>query len=201
MTELAAAAARPRRMWLGPFVHEAEKAFLRALEAGANELGAAIEGDCASFRDCWAPRRTLARRHRCSVRTVQRKITAAKRAGRLHVHRSKRGEVPPGAQRPFWCGFSHKFTSGWGKAGDEVKREIERARLKQLERDVGRSTFTIGRRRLSATFVPPQPALKPEPVIVAPRATSPRPERVTSEWLDAQLAETDHRRKARDGPQ
>jgi hypothetical protein len=203
------------RMWLGPFVLEGQKAYLRALESGVNVLGAKIEGDIASFRDCWAPRRTIARRHRCSVRTVQRKLTAAQNAGRIRKFRSKPGEIPPGAKKPFWCGFAHKITIGWGKAGDEVKREIELARNRQLERRLQAQLYRSAqpsRRSLQAAsssprprwtaFTLPAPAPAPSSAPKAkppagPRTTSSqRPERVTAEWIEAEME-----KRARDGPE
>ncbi len=93
-----------------------------------------IIGQIASFRDCWVFRKRIAEWARCSVRSVQRAITQARSLGLLGVARAKPEEVPPGAKHAFSCGWSHRWTIGWGRAAAEVKRLVLAARLAWITR-------------------------------------------------------------------
>lgn len=200
LEELSAGGAGRKKLWLGPFVHEAERAYLRAREAGANETGGLVEGNIASYRVGWVFRKTIALHIGRSVRTVQRKITAAKTEGRIRVARLKPNETPHGARGPLTCGGSNRWTIGWGKAGDEVKRDIERARLLQLYRAATNPQPTPRARWLSQHEPPPMPK--------ATTATSPAPARtpprryagISPAELDAEL-ERVPRERTRDGPE
>lgn len=149
-------------VWEGPYQSEGTAAFKRALEAGISLLRAFSLGNIGSFRDGWITRRKLASRAKCSVRTVQRAITQARQLGLLGVARAKKGEIPPGMDRPLDCGFSHRWTIGFGKAGEAVKQAVAVARVKYLTRK-------------AASVSPPKPEPKPH-------------RRWTPEELDAELA-------------
>ncbi len=131
------------RLWLGRAYHdEARAAYARARAVGLTSLRALVIGSIASFKDCWAHRRQLARHIGCSVRTVQRAITQAKAEGLIGVAHCKVQKIdgrnvfeqPPGADRPVTCGWSHRWTVGWGKAGAAVKQAVEAARARFIVR-------------------------------------------------------------------
>ncbi len=155
-------------VWEGPFQSEGSAAFHRAIAAGMSLLRAFSLGNIGSFRDGWITRKTLALRARCSVRTVQRAITQARELGLLGVARAKRGETPPGMNRPLDCGFSHRWTVGWGKAGEQVKQAVALARAKY-----------ITRKYKTVAPAPIVPVVKPH-------------RRWTAEELDAELAKRGH---------
>lgn len=121
-------------LWLGPVHQEAKAAYARAREAGLTSLRALVVGSVASFKDCWAFRRKLAAHVGCSVRTVQRAITQARAEGLIGVARAKPGEKPPGYDGTVDCGFSHRWTVGWGAAGRLVKERIAAAKARWLIR-------------------------------------------------------------------
>jgi hypothetical protein len=125
---------------MGPHVSEASAAFRRGRVAGMTATRALVVGHIASHRDCWAFRRRIAERIGCSVRTVQRAITQALSLGLVGVARAKKTEVPPGLDRPVECGWSHRWTIGWGRAGAAVKHAIETARAKWMVRVAARTT-------------------------------------------------------------
>jgi hypothetical protein len=185
---------------MGPFVHEAERMFLRARERGISVKRSLVLANIASFRVAWAPRRTLAAQTDSSVRTAQRAITQGKEEGLIGVARLKPNEVPHGAKGPLTCGGSNRWTIGWGKANDDVKREVERARLLQLYRAATRQQPTPRARWLSQHEPPPMPKATP--------ATSPAPARtpprryagISAAELDAEL-ERVPRERTRDGPE
>lgn len=95
---------------------------------------ALVVGQIASFRDCWQFRRSLARVVGASVRTVQRAISEAKSLGLIGVARAKKNEIPSGRKGPLDCGWSHRWTIGWGKAGEAVGRAVAAARLRFISR-------------------------------------------------------------------
>jgi len=97
-------------------------------------LRALVVGSIASFKDCWAFRSKLAEKHGCSVRTVQRAITEAKGEGLIGVARAKQGEKPPNWDREVPCGWSHRWTIGWGKAGEAVQSAVQAARARWIVR-------------------------------------------------------------------
>lgn len=136
------AAVTSNGLWLGPHHGEARAAYTRARRAGLTSLRALVIGSVASFKDCWAFRAKLAAKHDCSVRTVQRALTQAREEGLIGVARSKcdivRGkkvfEKPPHFDKPVPCGWSHRWTIGWGKAGAAVKQAVEAARARWIVR-------------------------------------------------------------------
>jgi hypothetical protein len=200
LEELSAGGAGSKKLWLGPFVREAEKAYQRARDEGVAVKRALTEGVIASFRDCWAPRKTIAQHLGISVRTVQRGITQARTEGRIGVARLKTNEVPPGAKGPLTCGGSHRWTIGWGKGNDDVKREVERARLLQLYRAATRTQPTPRARWLSQHEPPPMPKASTPATSPAPTAPARRYAGISPAQLDAEL-ERVPRERTRDGPE
>jgi hypothetical protein len=121
-------------LWLGPFSQEALSAFHRALEHGLSHGRALVVGQVASFQDCWTFRASIAKRLKISVRTVQRALTEAQDLGLIGKARCKPGEIPHGLQTPVECGWSHRWTVGWGQAAERAKAAIAQARLSRLVR-------------------------------------------------------------------
>lgn len=121
-----------RPMWLGPYTSEAAAGFDRALSAGFTTGRALVVGQIASFRDCWAFRGVIAGRLGLSVRTVQRAITAAHESGLIGKARGKKDEIPTGAKAPIPCGWTHRWTVGWGQAEAAARAAIAAARLSRL---------------------------------------------------------------------
>jgi hypothetical protein len=134
-----------------------------------------VLGHIGSFRDCWTFRRKIAAHVGCSVRTVQRAITEGKMLGLIGVARLKKHETPPGADGPLTCSGSHRWTNGYGLAGEAAKRAVEAAKLKWIQR--------------AATHA----------VRTAPKKTQ---RKWTADELDAELARIQRERetRARDGP-
>lgn len=136
------AVAATERPWLGDSYYEAQAAFHRARRAGLSILRSLVVGNIASFKDCWTFRSNIASFLGISVRTVQRGITDAKAQGLIGVGRvageKAKTEIPPGKGkdgkpfRPFACGWCHRWTIGWGKAGEAVKEAVEAARARWL---------------------------------------------------------------------
>lgn len=118
--------------WPGPHHFEAKQAYIRAREAGMSLARSWIVGGIASFRDAWLFRSALARFFRLSIRTVQRAITEAHDLGLIGKARSKPNEIPPGANTPIPCGWSHRWTVGWGMAVEVARAEIARTRLARI---------------------------------------------------------------------
>ena len=118
--------------WVGPVAHEARAAFERARNAGLSSARALVIGNVASRKDCWAFRKTIAKKIGCSVRTVQRGLTQAKELGLIKTFRAKKGEVPPGRKEPLKCGWSHRVVVGWGQAGEAVKQAVDAARARWI---------------------------------------------------------------------
>ena len=166
--------------WLGPVGDEARAAYVRARDAGMSHLRALVIGCVASFKDCWARRRKIAEHLRCSVRTVQRALTQAKELGLIGIGRSKPGEIPPGAKSEITCGFSHRWTIGWGMAGALVQEAVNRARAWRLQKaavaasKVATRGSTVG----PAHTTPPRKR----------RELQARPPRMSPEEIDAEVA-------------
>lgn len=145
------AAALPS-LWLGPAVHEAVAAYHRARAAGLSVMRSLTIGNVASFRDGWAFRKKIAQKIGGSVRTVGRALEQGRREGLIGVARAKKGERAPDEdgkptiQLP--CGFSHRWTIGWGRAGEQVKAAISAAKAKFLARQIvkGKAGPPISRR-------------------------------------------------------
>jgi DNA-binding transcriptional MocR family regulator len=190
MTAAIAYADRPgARFWLGDSEHEARAAYERARKAGLSQMRALVVGSIASFRDCWAFRRTLARRWGISVRTVQRAITQARAEGLIEVHRAKKNEVPPDARekKPLPCGWSHRWVIGRGKAGDAIKAAVAAAKAKFIVH------FVLGGAKVAPTQ---QTKLaRAAAGYVFKRAQQPAHRRWTAEELAAELERVDRERK------
>lgn len=129
--------------YVGPDHLEARYAEQRARESGLSALRAKVVGHIASFRDGWLFRKKLAERVKCSVRTVQRAITQARDEGLIKVARAKKNEIPKGADKPFTCGWSHRWWIGRGLAAAAAIAAITAAKVARLER--------------KATKAPPKP--------------------------------------------
>lgn len=149
-----------------------------------NSARATVAAFVASFRDCWAFRRLIARTLRLSVRTVQRALTQAQDLGLLRTARAKKGEVPTGARGPIDCGFSHRWTIGWGIAGkraaEKIRNAVEAARMRRVLRVVVPGATAKHAR-----------VIAPKPPTVNQRRTW------TAEELDAELARIDAERLLR----
>ena len=170
-------------MWLGPSQLEAVAAFRRARRAGMSLARALVVGQIASFRDCWAFRRKLARLLGVSVRTIQRAISEAKSLGLLRVFRAKPNEKAPELGKVVPCGWSHRLTVRWGKAGAAVTEAIEAARLRFIARSV---VATAAR---SSSVAPPSSGTR-----TAPRSSSSAQQWPRGHWtaerLDRELERT-----------
>lgn len=154
--------------WPGPAIAEARAAYERARTTGLSAARSLVVACIASFRDGWMFRRGLAEHTGLSVRTVQRAITQAKEEGLIGVARARTTEIPPGLQRPLPCGWSHRWTIGWGQAFEAAKDAVARTKVARVIKAAAR-----------AVAAP----------IVRKTQQSPRPPRKwTAEELDAELA-------------
>lgn len=168
---------------MGPDWAEAQAAYARARAAGMSKARAEALGHVASRDDCWAFARSIAERVGVSRRTIQRAFAQGTALGMVRTARAKKGEVPPGASKPFECGWSHRWIIGRGLAGRLYNEAIARARAAWLARVAQRQKVPSSVAEL---------ARKP-----APRR--PPPGVNTQAWLEAELAERDRARQ-RDGP-
>lgn len=125
--------------WPGPAFVEARSAYERARSTGISAARALVLGCIASFKDGWLFRRNLAEHTGLSIRTVQRAITQGKEMGVLGVARAKKDEVPPGAESPIPCGWSHRWTIGWGQAYAAAQAAIAETRLARAAKAAARS--------------------------------------------------------------
>ncbi len=163
------------QLWHGPDVAEAAAAYTRALHHEFSELRARIFGSIASWKDCWALQATLAKFHKCSVRTVQRAAHDARELGLLRCAFSKPGEIPPGSEEPAPFKWSHRWIPGRGLAGAAMQDAINKAR----------AAWAITKAGLRRTFNAPAPAVK------RPKARKPPPNLTREQraaWLDEQIA-------------
>lgn len=193
------AAAVAASLWIGPFAAEARAAFARARERGASANRAMTLGQIASYKDGWIPRKTIARRIGCSIRTVQRGITQGKELGLLGTARAKKDEIPPGLEAPLPCGWSHRWTIGWGKAGAAVNAAVDAARARWMVRQAARATAApTGARRDAAGTAAPAAAGQHGPVRTAARP-SPRREYQRRNWTAEQI-DAELERLAREQP-
>jgi DNA-binding transcriptional MocR family regulator len=135
-------------------------------------------------------RRNLAEKLGCSVRTVQRALTQARAEGLIGVHRAKKTEVPPGCSAPVSCGWSHRYTVGWGKANEAVKQAVDAAKARWIVRH----------------SMPPKPPAAP--ALAIGRSTMdqrPRSEfsgrRMTAAEIDRELARLDAERLNKPPPE
>lgn len=134
-------------------------------------------------------RRSLAAKLNCSVRTVQRALTQARSEGLIGVHRAKKTEVPPGCTAPVSCGWSHRFTVGWGKAGQATKDAVDAAKARWFVRH----------------SMPPAVNTASRVPLVPPATPRPRSEfsglRMTAEEIDRELARQDANRLNKPPPE
>jgi len=173
-------------LWLGPVHVEARSAYQRARSAGLSPLRSLVIGTVASFRDCWAFRRKIAAHLGCSVRTVQRALTHGEREGLIGKARAKLAEKPPNMDQPIPCGWSHRWTIGWGQAGKLVQQAVDAAKARWIVRHV------------SQPVVVPKVASALD--LGAPRQRTEHQRRGwTAEQLDAKLAELEREHKPPDG--
>lgn len=171
---MTAAAARVQ-LWHGPDVAEGAAAYTRAIDAGFSELKARVYGSIASWKDCWTLQSTLAKFHRCSVRTVQRAARDARELGYLRCAWCKKGETPPGASGPMpfkWC---HRWVPGRGLAGAALEKAVSKAR----------ALWAITKAGKGQTFNAPQSS-KPRPKPRKPPPHLTREQR--ARWIDEQIA-------------
>lgn len=159
--------------WPGPATWEARAAYERARSSGLSAGRALVLGCIASFRDGWAFRATLAEHTGLSVRTVQRAITQGKEEGLIGVARAKKDEIPPGATEPLRCGWSHRWTIGWGQAYEAAKAAVANTRLARMVKAAIRGES--------------KPTPKAEPSVPAGPMQGPRQERPTRKWTLAEL--------------
>lgn len=163
--------------WPGPAGLEARAAYERARTSGLSAARALVLGCIASFRDGWTFRRNLAEHTGLSVRTVQRAITQGKETGLLGVGRAKKDEIPPGMDRPLPCGWSHRWTIGWGQAYEAAKAAVAQTRLARMVKAAARGD--------------PKPAPKAAESVPPGPMQGPRQERAPRRWtvseLDAEL--------------
>lgn len=165
-------------IFMGPVAAEGRAMYQRAREAGISPLRSLILGNVASFKDCWAFRRKLADFAKCSVRTVQRALTQAVSEGLIGKARNKPGEKPPNWDNEVPCGWSHRWTIGWGAAAKEVAERVAAAKARWLV-------------KVAVQTTPTKAPGKPAPAGVAPKAQpTSRPEyrrKMTAQELDAEL--------------
>jgi len=145
----------------------------RARKAGLSLARAKVLGQVASRKDCWAFRKRLAEVVGVSIRTVQRALTQGRLEGLIQCFRAKKNEVPPGAEKPFHCGWSHRITVGRGFAGEAVRQAIAAAKLALLARRAAKPAA--------------QPRQRP--------AAQPQARRMTAEQIDAELERRDNRER------
>lgn len=167
-------------LWDGPYQAEGLAAFRRAKEAGLSTLRAMALGHIGSYKDCWVFRNKLARLIGASLRTVGRALADGRAEGLIGTARGGKHEVPPGASSPITCGFSHRWTIGWGKAGKVVQDAVAAAKAVFEQRRLTRLS-------LAAVMESPAPR-RPLP----PRAA--RGDLTRRRWsaaeIDAELAKT-----------
>lgn len=178
------------QQWLGPNAAEARAAFGRARESKMSIARSIVIANIASFKDGWAFRRTIAEHVRLSVRTVQRAITQAKRNGLIGVGRAKKDEIPPGAERPIPCGWSHRWTIGWGQAVAAAREAVARTRLARMVKDAMRAKQPpppqARKRQWTASEIDEE--LNPTPAPVqGPRPPSREPRQWTASEIDEEL--------------
>jgi Bacterial regulatory proteins, crp family len=172
--------------WLGVAPAESNAAYQRAREAGMSPFGGLVVGNVAGFRDAWLSRRTIAAHIGCAIRTVQRHLTRARAEGLIKVwHAKAKTEIPPGCTEPRPCGWSHRFTIGWGLAGEKVKQAVNAARASWLFRQAAPKKVEKTK-ALGSTVDPKRPA---------------RPEYQKRTWTAEQLeAELERLSRERDPP-
>lgn len=172
-------------LWLGRHYHlEAKSLFRRCREAGLTATRAHAVACLATFKHCYARRKTIAGVVLCSVRTVQRGHTQAKELGLITSWRNRKGQIPPQGKEPLSFRWADRQVVGWGQAGAKVKQAVEEARAKWL-------------RDHSANFGPDAPKVRGNGSTMDPvLATQPRKRRelstarrLTSAEIDAELAE------------
>lgn len=172
---------------MGPDFAEAQRTYLRAREAGMSRTQAMVLGQAGSRKDLWAFARQIARHTDCSVRTVQRAFALGGALGLSRTARGKKDEVPPGANQPIPCGWSHRWIVGRGLGGAMREAAINKDRARWM------TNFVARQNKPSELVTYAQRAKSPEP------RRRPPPGMSTAEWLERELAELAER-KSRDGP-
>jgi hypothetical protein len=168
----------PGYLWLGPNAAEARAAYARARGAGMNALRSLVIGCVASFQDGWAFRHTIARKVKCSVRTVQRALNQGRELGLIQVFRAKKGEIPKGCTEPLKCGWSHRITVGFGRAAAAAMAAVAAARVKWMLRF---EAPTTGPRKTVELCAADKALLSAKP------RTANQARRWTAEEIDAEL--------------
>jgi DNA-binding transcriptional MocR family regulator len=131
-------------------------------------------------------RRKLAEKLGLSVRTVQRALTQGEAEGLIGKARAKLGEKPPNMAEVIPCGWSHRWTIGWGQAGKLVQRAVDAARARFIVRHAAQPVALPKR---PSALDPERPA----------RQKTPYQRRGwTAEQLDAELARLERERKPPD---
>ena len=172
--------------WPGPSAVEARAAYERARSSGLTVIRSLVIGTIASFRDGYLFRSTIAGHIGCSVRTVQRAITEAKEGGLIGVARAKKGEIPPGMSTPLACGWSHRWTIGWGQAYEAAVAAVAQTRLARMVKAAVKGTPSQERTRRRWTAEEIDAQL--DPPMQGPHQQQQRePRRWTAEELDAEL--------------
>ena len=119
----------------GRFQQQAKEGYAFAVSEGFRGFGPLVYAELMSWgKDAWLFQSTIARKLGCSVRTVQRWLHAFRESGLLKCFRSKKGEIPPKAQSPISCGFSHRVMTAWHCAGSRFREVCEEIRVKREKR-------------------------------------------------------------------
>jgi hypothetical protein len=158
--------------WAGYSQTEGLAAYLRAREAGLSMFRSLALGHVGSFEDGWIFRPSLAELVTCCVRTIGRALKDGREAGLVKCVRGGKKEIPPGIKKPLKCGFSHRWTTGWGKGAEVVREAVEKARADAEKRKLKRVAIGVV-----------QPAKKREPA-----GSEPKRRRWTAEEIDAEAA-------------
>lgn len=140
----------------------------------------------ATRRDNWTFRKNIAEVVGCCVRTVGRGFRDARERGLMNAWRGKKGEIPPGAKAPLKCGWSHRTVYGWGQRPAERRREIEEARARWLVHEAQKALPKPPKVRVDGSTMDPPGRRR------APRTRGPR---MTSEQIDAALAELERQKR------
>jgi hypothetical protein len=157
--------------WPGNSAAEARAAYQRARDAGMSAGRALVIGCIASFREGWIFRKNLAEHTGLSVRTVQRAITQAKDCGLIGVARAKQNDIPPGMDRPLPCGWSHRWTIGWGQAAAAAMAAVANCRVARMVKAAARG------------IIDPKSSKQPDGTL------GPREQRQPRRWTAAELDE------------
>lgn len=116
----------------GRFQNAAKEGYAFAVDQGFHGFGPLIYAELMSYgKDAWVFQSSIAAKLGCHVRTVQRWLRRFRDEGLLQCFRSKKGEIPPLAEHPISCGFSHRVLTAWHAAGSRFRELCEEIRLKR----------------------------------------------------------------------